>query len=50
MNPLFPSKILVSTGPKFLDTGCTTPVMIEVTLVPPGQLHLGLLLRLANST
>ncbi|KAG9194485.1 hypothetical protein G6011_04520 [Alternaria panax] len=37
MNPLFPSKMVVQTGPSFLDTGCTGPATIEVTLVPSGS-------------
>jgi len=42
MNPLFPSKMVIQTGPSFLDTGCTDPATIEVTLVPSGQLHVNL--------
>ncbi|CAG5163645.1 uncharacterized protein ALTATR162_LOCUS6513 [Alternaria atra] len=37
MNPLFPSKMVVQTGPSFLDTGCTRPATIEVYLVPSGS-------------
>ncbi|KAL1798534.1 hypothetical protein ACET3X_002571 [Alternaria dauci] len=37
MNPLFPSKMVVQTGPSFLDAGCTGPATIEVTLVPSGS-------------
>jgi hypothetical protein len=37
MNPLFPSRILVQTGPAYHDTGCKGPATIEVNLVPSGQ-------------
>ncbi|KAF1948886.1 hypothetical protein CC80DRAFT_528745 [Byssothecium circinans] len=37
MNPLFPSKLLVSTGPKYKDVSCTENVDVEVDLVPPGS-------------
>ncbi|KAF2010075.1 hypothetical protein BU24DRAFT_467562 [Aaosphaeria arxii CBS 175.79] len=37
MNPLFPSKILISTGPKFRDAGCTHDMEVELDLVPPGS-------------
>ncbi|CAO2654576.1 Nn.00g113090.m01.CDS01 [Neocucurbitaria sp. VM-36] len=37
MNPLFPSKLLVSTGPAFKDAGCTSAATIEVYLIPPGS-------------
>jgi hypothetical protein len=32
MNPLFPSKILVSTGPRFRDAGCTENIEVEVEM------------------
>jgi hypothetical protein len=37
MNPLFPSKILISTGPKFKDAGCSETVDVEVDLIPSGE-------------
>jgi len=37
MNSLFASKLLVSTGPKFKDAGCTENVDVEVNLCPPGN-------------
>ncbi|KAF2645955.1 hypothetical protein P280DRAFT_503972 [Massarina eburnea CBS 473.64] len=37
MNPLFPSKLLISTGPKHRDAGCTENVDVEVNLIPPGS-------------
>ncbi|KAJ4368019.1 hypothetical protein N0V83_006374 [Neocucurbitaria cava] len=37
MNPLFPSKLLVRTGPTFKDAGCTSAATIEVYLIPPGS-------------
>ncbi|CAI6342117.1 unnamed protein product [Periconia digitata] len=37
MNPLFPSKILVSTGPKFRDTACSENIDVELDLIPPGS-------------
>ncbi|KAF2690466.1 hypothetical protein K458DRAFT_105955 [Lentithecium fluviatile CBS 122367] len=37
MNSLFPSKLLLATGPKYKDAGCTDNVDIEVDLVPPGD-------------
>jgi hypothetical protein len=36
MNSLFPSKILVRTGPEYRDPGCTETCTIEVDLIPPG--------------
>jgi hypothetical protein len=36
-NPLFPTKILVRTGPAFKDAGCSDNVDVEVDLVPPGM-------------
>ncbi|KAF2871728.1 hypothetical protein BDV95DRAFT_47673 [Massariosphaeria phaeospora] len=38
MNALFPSKLLLSTGPKYKDAGCTENMDIEVNIVPPGML------------
>ncbi|KAF1830984.1 hypothetical protein BDW02DRAFT_601183 [Decorospora gaudefroyi] len=37
LNDLFPSKILVQTGPPHHDIGCTASAMIEVNLVPTGS-------------
>lgn len=37
MNALFPTKILLRTGPAFKDRGCTENVDVEVDLVPPGE-------------
>jgi hypothetical protein len=36
MNSLFPAKVLVATGPKYKDAGCTDNIDIEVDLVPAG--------------
>ncbi|KAF1944404.1 hypothetical protein EJ02DRAFT_442678 [Clathrospora elynae] len=36
MNSLFPSKMLVRTGPAYHDIGCTNTATIEVNLIPPG--------------
>ncbi|KAF2855540.1 hypothetical protein T440DRAFT_513650 [Plenodomus tracheiphilus IPT5] len=37
MNPLFPFKILVRTGPAYRDLGCHEMAIIEVNMVPPGS-------------
>jgi hypothetical protein len=37
MNPMFSSKLLISTGPKYNDTGCTENADIEVEMIPPGN-------------
>ena len=37
MNPLIPTKLLVQTGPAYLDTGCTNPGTVEVHLIPSGK-------------
>jgi hypothetical protein len=37
MNPLLPSKILVSTGPAYRDLGCTEFRTVEVNMIPPGE-------------
>lgn len=37
MNSLFPSKLLIATGPKYNDAGCTENAEVEVDLVPPGE-------------
>ncbi|RMZ72415.1 hypothetical protein GMOD_00007394 [Pyrenophora seminiperda CCB06] len=37
MNPLIPTKLLVQTGPAYLDTGCTRPGTVEVHLIPSGS-------------
>ncbi|KAH6614151.1 hypothetical protein C7974DRAFT_321118 [Boeremia exigua] len=36
MNPLLPFKILIWTGPKYKDRGCTVPASIELDLIPSG--------------
>lgn len=36
MNPLFPAKILVHTGPSYKNEGCTQEANVELNLVPPG--------------
>ena len=41
MNPLIPTKLLVQTGPGYLDTGCTSPGTVEVHLIPSGESFLG---------
>ncbi|KAH9874384.1 hypothetical protein IAQ61_003573 [Plenodomus lingam] len=35
MNPLFPFKILVCTGPAYKDLGCHKAAAIEVNMIPP---------------
>ncbi|KAF7442254.1 Herpes-BLLF1 multi-domain protein [Pyrenophora tritici-repentis] len=37
MNSLIPTKLLVQTGPAYLDTGCTSPGTVEVYLIPSGS-------------
>lgn len=37
MNPLFPAKILVRTGPGYKDEGCSDAATIEVDIIPPGS-------------
>lgn len=37
MNSMFSSKLLISTGPKHKDAGCTENADIEVELIPPGN-------------
>lgn len=37
MNPLFPFKILVRTGPAYQDSGCFEVAVIEVNMIPPGS-------------
>ncbi|KAF2180060.1 hypothetical protein K469DRAFT_693527 [Zopfia rhizophila CBS 207.26] len=37
MNALFPTKILLSTGPKYNDFNCPQNADVEVDLVPPGS-------------
>ncbi|ORX92170.1 hypothetical protein BCR34DRAFT_460204, partial [Clohesyomyces aquaticus] len=37
MNSLFPIKLLLGTGPRYKDAGCTENVEVEVNLVPPGR-------------
>ncbi|KAH9881847.1 hypothetical protein J1614_001018 [Plenodomus biglobosus] len=37
MNPLFPFKILVRTGPAYQDFGCLEVAAIEVNMIPPGS-------------
>lgn len=37
MNSLFPTKLLIATGPNHKDVGCTENVDVEVDLVPPGE-------------
>ena len=37
MNSMFPTKLLISTGPKYGDVGCTEKADIEVEMVPPGK-------------
>ncbi len=37
MNSLFPSKILVRTGPAYMDKECTDAAVVEVNLLPPGE-------------
>lgn len=37
MNSLFSSKLLIATGPKYKDAGCTENVDVEVDLVPTGD-------------
>jgi hypothetical protein len=37
MNPLFPAKVLIRTGPLFKDAGCTENADVELDLVPPGK-------------
>ncbi|KAK7187657.1 hypothetical protein PSPO01_06391 [Paraphaeosphaeria sporulosa] len=36
MNSMFSSKLLISTGPKHNDAGCTENADIEVEMIPPG--------------
>lgn len=36
MNSMFSSKLLISTGPKYNDVGCTENADIEVEMIPPG--------------
>jgi hypothetical protein len=36
LTSLFASKLLIATGPKYKDEGCTEHVEVEVDLVPPG--------------
>jgi len=38
MNSMFPSKLLISTGPKYKDAGCTENADIEVEIIPPGNI------------
>ena len=40
MNSLIPTKLLVQTGPAYLDTGCTRPGTVEVYLIPSGKFFL----------
>ncbi|KAI8942402.1 hypothetical protein NX059_000476 [Plenodomus lindquistii] len=37
MNPLFPFKVLVRTGPAYQDLGCHEVATIEVNMIPPGS-------------
>ncbi|KAL5417150.1 hypothetical protein PMIN03_001774 [Paraphaeosphaeria minitans] len=37
MNSMFSSKLLISTGPKYNDVGCTENADIEVEMIPPGS-------------
>jgi hypothetical protein len=37
MNPLFPTKILIQTGPAYKDVNCSATALIEVNLIPPGE-------------
>lgn len=37
MNSMFSSKILVATGPKYKDSGCSENVDVEVEMIPPGR-------------
>ncbi|KAL1593284.1 hypothetical protein SLS60_010892 [Paraconiothyrium brasiliense] len=37
MNSMFSSKLLISTGPKYKDAGCTENADIEVEMIPPGS-------------
>lgn len=40
MNPLFPFKMLVGTGPAYQDAGCFEVATIEVNMIPPGSVSL----------
>lgn len=37
MTSMFSFKLLVSTGPKYKDFGCTENFDIEVDVIPPGK-------------
>ncbi|CAE7199771.1 hypothetical protein P3342_010313 [Pyrenophora teres f. teres] len=50
MNSLIPTKLLVQTGPAYLDTGCTRPGTVEVYLIPSGSYGTPQSGTLANNT
>jgi hypothetical protein len=49
MNSLFPAKLLVATGPRYKDAGCTENVDVEVDLVPSGIAYRGEFANYANA-